>query len=75
MNFIRLTTMLINPSTIRTITLSDTRYIIHFTSERVQGHTLLGSGVIASYSSEIIVDKEKNSTDYRMLQCWLSKNM
>ena len=75
MNFIRLTTMLINPSTIRTITLSDTRYTIHFTSERVQGRTLLGAGVIASYSSEIIVDKEKNSTDYRMLQCWLSKNM
>jgi hypothetical protein len=74
MNFIRLTTMLINPSTIRTITLSDTRYTIHFTSERFQGHMLFGSGVVASYSAEIVLDKEKNSTDYRMLQCWLSKN-
>jgi hypothetical protein len=55
--------------------MSDTRYTIHFTSERFQGHMLFGSGVIASYSSDIIVDKEKNSTDYRMLQCWLSKNM
>jgi hypothetical protein len=74
MNFIRLTGMLINPSTIRTIAISDTRYTIHFTSERFQGHMLLGSGVVASYSAEIVVDKEKNSTDYRMLQCWLSKN-
>jgi hypothetical protein len=75
MQFIRLTKMLINPSAIRTITVSDTRYTIHFISERFQGHMLLGSGVVASYSAEVIVDKEKNSTDYRMLQCWLSKNM
>ncbi len=75
MNFIRLTKMLINPSAIRTITLSDTRYTIHFMPERFQGHMLFGSGVVASYSAEVIVDKEKNSTDYRMLQSWLSKNM
>jgi hypothetical protein len=75
MKFIRLTKMLINPSAIRTITLSDTRYTIHFMPERFQGHMLFGSGVVASYSAEIIVDKEKNSTDYRMLQCWVSKNM
>lgn len=75
MKFIRLTKMLINPSAIRTITLSDTRYTIHFMPERFQGHMLFGSGVVGSYSAEVIVDKEKNSTDYRMLQCWLSKNM
>lgn len=75
MNFIRLSSMLINPNAIRTITMSDTRYTIHFTSERFQGHVLFRSGVVASYSAEIVVDKEKNYTDYRMLQCWLSKNM
>ncbi len=75
MKFIRLTKMLINPAAIRTITLSDTRYTIHFMPERFQGHMLFGSGVVASYSAEVIVDKEKNSIDYRMLESWLSKNM
>jgi hypothetical protein len=75
MKFIRLTTMLINPSTIRTITISDKRYIIHFTSERIQGTMFFGSGGMGSYSSEFVVDKDMHSTDYRMLQCWISKNM
>jgi hypothetical protein len=75
MKFLRLTKMLINPATIRTITVSDTRYIIDFTSEKTHGFALFGSGFFRSKSSQIIIDKEKHSTDYRMMQCWLSKNM
>jgi len=70
MKFLRLTKMLINPATIRTITVSDTRYIIDFTSEKTHGFSLF-----RSHSSQIVIDKEKHSTDYRMMQCWLSKNV
>ena len=73
MKFIRLTALLINPSAIRTIAISDTKYTIHFTTEYHRGTVLFGSGGMSSDSYEIVVDKEKHSTDYRMLQCWISK--
>lgn len=73
MKFIRLTKMLINPSTIRTISMTDTSYTIHFTSEKVNGFLLAGSGLVSSHSSHLVIDKTKQPSDYRMLQCWISK--
>ena len=73
MKFIRLTKMLINPSTIRTISMTDTSYTIHFTSEQMSGLVLFGSGSIGTRSSQIVIDKTKQPSDYRMLQCWISK--
>jgi hypothetical protein len=73
MKFIRLTKMLINPSTILRISMTDTAYTIHFTSEQMNGMMIAGSGLVSSHSSQIIIDKIKHPSDYRMLQCWISK--
>ena len=71
--FIRLTKMLINPATIRTISMTDTAYTIHFTSEQMNGLMLAGSGVVSSHSSYLVIDKTNQPSDYRILQGWISK--
>jgi hypothetical protein len=73
MKFIRLTKILINPSTIRTISMTDTAYTIHFTSEQMNGMMIAGSGLVSSHNSYLVIDKTKQPSDYRMLQCWISK--
>lgn len=73
MKFLRLTKMLINPAAIRTITMTDTKYTIHFMSERSTGLILFSSGSMGSRSVEIVIDKKDNPSDYRMMQCWISK--
>ena len=73
MKFLRLTKMLINPAAIRTITMTDTKYTIHFMSERSTGVLLFSSGSMGSRSVEINIDKTENPSDYRIMQCWISK--
>ena len=73
MKFLRLTKMLINPSSIRTITMTDTKYTIHFMSERSSGIILFSSGSMGSRSVEVNIDKKENPSDYRMMQSWISK--
>lgn len=73
MKFLRLTKMLINPDAIRTITMTDTKYTIHFMAERSSGLLLFSSGSMGSKSVEIVIDKTENPSDYRMMQCWISK--
>jgi hypothetical protein len=73
MKFLRLSKMLINPASIRTITMTDTKYTIHFMSERSRGLVLFSSGSMGSSSVEITIDKKENPSDYRMMQCWISK--
>jgi hypothetical protein len=34
---------------------------------------LFSSGSMGSRSVEIVVDKKENPSDYRMMQCWISK--
>jgi hypothetical protein len=73
MKFLRLSKMLINPAAIRAITMTDTKYTIHFMAERSSGLVLFSSGSIGSRSVEINIDKKDNPSDYRMMQCWISK--
>lgn len=74
MKFIRLGTILINPSTIRTITMTDTRYTILFVSENVSGTCLFGSGMVSSSNRYIVIDKKEQPSDYRVLENWISRN-
>ena len=73
MKFIRLDKILINPSTIRTITMTDTRYTIQFMSENVAGACLFGSGMVSSSNRYIVIDKKEQPSDYRVLENWISK--
>ena len=74
MKFIRLGTILINPSTIRTITMTDTRYTILFVSENVSGTCLFGAGMVSSSNRYIVIDKKEQPSDYRVLENWISRN-
>jgi hypothetical protein len=74
MKFIRLSSMFINPSTIRTITMTDTKYTIQFTSENVYGTCLFGSGMVNSSNRHIVIDKKENPSDYRVMENWISRN-
>lgn len=74
MKFIRLNKFLINPSTIRTITMTDTKYTLHFTTERIQGGMFLGSGAFDSDHLQLVIDKKENPSDYRVMEHWISKN-
>lgn len=74
MKFIRLGTILINPSTIRTITMTDTRYTIQFTSEMTSGFILFGAGMANSICRQIVIDKKEQPSEYRVLENWISRN-
>ena len=74
MKFIRLGSMFINPSTIPTITMSDTKYTIQFTSELTNGFILFGAGMVNSSNRYIVIDKKENPSDYRVMEHWISKN-
>jgi hypothetical protein len=74
MKFIRLGTILINPSSIRTINIKDTKYVIRFMSESIYGSLIFGSGGINSEDRHIVIDKKENPSDYRVMEHWISKN-
>ena len=73
MKFIRLSKLLINPYSIRTITMTDTKYTIHFMAERSNGLVLFSSGSVGSKSVQVVIDKTEHPSDYRLMQSWISK--
>jgi len=73
MKFLRLSKLIINPSSIRTITMTDTKYTIHFISERSSGLVLFSSGSMGSNSVQVVIDKTEHPSDYRVMQSWISK--
>ena len=75
MKFLRLTTMIINPSAIRTIVMSDTNYTIYLMTGCKYGYTQSRLGKMDSFKSQIVIDKEKNLSDYRMLQYWINNSI
>jgi hypothetical protein len=74
MKFIRLSSILINPAMIRSISFTDTTYTLNFMTERVNGMILFGSGTIESNQLHIVIDKNKQPSDYRTMESWISKN-
>lgn len=74
MKFIRLNSIFINPSAIRAIAFTETKYILQFTAERISGGIFLGSGAIDSNHLQLVIDKNENPSDYRSMERWISKN-
>jgi len=74
MKFIRLSSILINPSMIRSISFTDTTYTLNFMTERVNSTILFGSGIIESSQLYMVIDKNKQPLDYRTMESWISKN-
>jgi hypothetical protein len=74
MKFIRLNSIFINPAMIRSIAFTDTTYTLNFTTERINGTILFGSGTVDSSQLHIVIDKNKHPSDYRTMENWISKN-
>ena len=74
MKFIRLSKLYINPSTICVISFTDTKYTLQFTTERIKGAILFGSGALDSNHLQLVIDKNENPSDYRVMESWISKN-
>lgn len=74
MKFIRLSALYINPATIRTISITDTKYTLDFTTERLNGIILFGSGSVKSDHLQLVIDKKENPSDYRVMENWISRN-
>jgi hypothetical protein len=73
MKFIRLTTMLIHPSSIKYITIQPNHYTIHFQHRTVSGMMLAGSGIVSSGNDIIHISKEKNLTDFEAMSKWMEE--
>lgn len=73
MKFIRLTTMLIHPSSIKYIAIQPNHYTIHFQHRTVSGMMLAGSGIVSSGNDIIHISKEKNSIDFEAMSKWIKQ--
>ena len=71
-SFIRLSTMLINPSCIQTVRIHQDMYYIRMQQE-VTGWMLVGSGNISSHSHRIEICKQSNEADYKVITEWIEK--
>lgn len=72
MSFIRLSTMLINPSCIQTVRMYQDMYYISMQRE-VSGWMLAGSGIVSSHSHRIEICKQSHEADYKVITEWIEK--
>jgi hypothetical protein len=72
MKFIRLSTVLINPSMINTIRIEPLKYNIAMNTSDIQGHILFGSGSV--YSQEITISQSQQPEDYAILSQWMDQH-
>ena len=70
MRFIRLSTVLINPTSIQTIRIYPNKYYINLHME-VSGWMIAGSGGFSSFRHRIEVCKKENEADYDVVTKWL----
>jgi hypothetical protein len=73
MKFIRLTTMLIHPSSIKCVTIQPNHYTIHFQHHTIHGAMFIGSGSVSSDETVIDISKEKNSVDFEAMSAWIKQ--
>jgi hypothetical protein len=74
MSFIRFRNQMINVNWIRKIVIEPTTYRIHYNDSSHYGFILAGSGFLSSENHVIVIDKEKHTHDYDVLQKWISTN-
>ena len=73
MKFIRLTTMLIHPSSIKYVAIRPNHYTIHFQHHTFSGMMLAGSGMVSSGNDVVHISKEKNLTDFEAMSKWIGQ--
>ena len=74
MSFIRFRNQMINVNWIHKIVIEPTVYRVYCNQPSYYGFILAGSGFIGSDNHVIVIDKEKHTHDYEVLQKWISTN-
>jgi hypothetical protein len=69
MKFLRLTSLIINPSMINTIEIFPKKYVIHMTAAPIDGAIVVASGGLRSSQ----IDIHENTVDYDILSKWMDQ--
>ena len=72
LNFIKLTSVVINSGKINKIEVFPNKYCIHLSNQVVDGFFLFTSGYIRTLYERIDICKEKNPNDYATVTAWLN---
>ena len=73
-NFIKLTSIVINSSKINKIDITHNKYFIHLINNKIDGFFLFTSGYIDARNDIIEICREKHPIDYNILTEWINKN-
>ena len=71
--FIKLTSTIINTSHIKKIIIHNDKYCLHLNDQNINGSKFGWSGYILSSDSIIEICKNKNITDYTIMNTWILK--
>ena len=72
-NFIKLSSLIINSLKISRIEILDNKYFIHLTNDKIDGFLLFTNGFINTIHDTIEVCKDKHPTDYNSLTEWINR--
>jgi hypothetical protein len=73
-NFIRLSSVIINTVKISKIEIQENKYCIHLMNSNIDGFFLFSSGFIHTQNDKIEVCKIEQPTDYNSLTDWINRN-
>lgn len=74
MTFIKLSTVVINSSKIKTILMKNNKYHIDLLHPRLFGIFFYGSGGISSERNHIEICKQDHTDDYNIITNWINTN-
>jgi hypothetical protein len=72
-NFIKLSSIVINASKIKTIHMQNNIYYITLTTKQFDGFMLFTNGYLNSINDKIEICGKKNQIDYNILSEWINK--
>ncbi len=69
--FIKLGKFIVNTSTIKYVTVEESKYYVTLLTPDINGFTIFGSGSLSSHDDYITVCAEKNADSYKTLTEWI----
>ena len=69
--FLKLTSMIINKNLITSVFIKLNKYHIYTVENNINGYMLFGSGGATSSPEKIIICKEKDTEDYKIISKWI----
>jgi hypothetical protein len=71
LRFIRLSSLVINPRYIETITIEPDKFVIRYSQKGLSGYFILGGGAIDTYNWNLEICKTKHNEDYQRIKKWI----